>query len=264
VRAVRTRLAIAASLTLACCVSAHADTIQTSVGVTINALSGKHEVAGGNVDNVNFVPIPIFEIESRYRRTRLRLENIPSVPFSYGDNNAQSTRLGMLNVSLRQALGSIVIGVGETIYNQHTYYPREFNIDGSTQQYSRVVGLSYEIGQTIVLPHRQTLELRLGGDPVMHGVQYSAASNTLCPLSRKKLKPNCDTVSYVSGVSERAAQLDIGARLTRRVGRGDAIFGLRYLNYTARYVTGTYFYGDGGLADRNVGILPLIGYRLRL
>ena len=260
-----TRLAIAVFLTLACSVSAYADTIQTSVGVTIDALSGKHEVAGGNVDNVNFVPIPIFEIESRYRRTRLGLENIPSVPFSYGYNNAQSTRLGVLNVSLRQTLGSaFFIGVGETIYNQHTNYPRGFNIDGSTQQYSRVVGLSYEIGQTIVLPHRQTLELRFGGDPVMHGVQYSAASNTFCSLSRKNSKPNCDTISYVSGVSERAAQLDIGARLTRRVGRGDAIFGVRYLNYTARYVTGTYFYGDGQLADRNVGILPLIGYRLRL
>jgi len=106
VRTIGTRLAIAVFLTLTCSVPAHADTIQTSVGVTIDALSGKHEVAGGNVDNVNFVPIPIFEIESRYRRTHLRLENIPSVPFSYGDNNAQSTRLGVLNVSLRQALGS--------------------------------------------------------------------------------------------------------------------------------------------------------------
>lgn len=72
----------------------------------LGARFGKHEVVGGNVDNLNFVLIPIFEIESRYRRTRLRLENIPSVPFSYGDNNAQSTRLGVLNVSLRQALGS--------------------------------------------------------------------------------------------------------------------------------------------------------------
>jgi len=31
----------------------------------LGARSGKHEVVGGNVDNLNFVLIPIFEIESR-------------------------------------------------------------------------------------------------------------------------------------------------------------------------------------------------------
>lgn len=138
------------------------------------------------------------------------------------------------------------------------------NIEGSPQQYSRVVGLNYEVGQTIVLPHRQTLELRFGGDPVMHGVQYSAASITFCSFSRKNARTIFDKYSYVSGVNERAAELDFGARLRRPVGRGDAIFGVRYLNYTARYLTGTSFFGDGQLADRNVGILPLIGYRLRL
>jgi hypothetical protein len=37
------------------------------------------------------------------------------------------------------------------------------------------------------------------------------------------------------------------------------IFGLRYINYTARYEE-----YDGGLSDRNVGLLPVIGYRTRI
>ena len=59
-------------------------------------------------------------------------------------------------------------------------------------------------------------------------------------------------------------QVDLGLRLMRPLWRGDAILGIRYLNYSARYVTGNVYYGDTQLADRNVGILPLIGYRLRL
>ncbi len=109
----------------------------------------KHEVGGGEVDNVNFVPIPIFELESRYRRTQLRLENRPSVSFTYGNDNSQATRLGVLDTSIRQ-----------------------------------YVGQSWFVG-------------------------------------------------------------------------------LRYLNYSAHYVTGNRFYANGRLADRNVGLLPLIGYRLR-
>jgi len=46
------------------------------------------------------------------------------------------------------------------------------------------------------------------------------------------------------------------------------LVGLRYLNYSARYVATNRRnrvapYLDGRLADRNVGVLPLIGYRLR-
>jgi hypothetical protein len=180
------------------------------------------------------------------------------------------TRPGVLNGSLRQAIGStFFIGVGETIYNLHTYYRRRFTIDRTTDQFSQVIGLSYEIRQTIVLPHGQTLELRFGGEPVMQGVQYSVSSGTICPLLRVKSKSKCAPYSDVSAVRERAGQLDLGARMRRRIGRGDAIVGQRYLNDAAHYVAGlydirTYLCGDGQLADRNVGILPLIDYRLRL
>ncbi len=59
--------------------------------------------------------------------------------------------------------------------------------------------------------------------------------------------------------AETAAQVDLSARIAHRVGRhGELLYGLRYLNYGARYS------GSGDLADRNVGIAPVLGYRLRL
>lgn len=264
-RTVYSRLAIAAFLTLVCSVPALADTVRTSVGLTIDALSGKHEIAEGRVDNISFVPIPIIELESRYRRTQVRLENIPSVPFTHGDRNSQSTRLGVLNTSIRQFVGqNWFVGLGETLYNQHTFYPVDFNADGSSEQYSRVAGASVEIGRTFALPHASTLELRLGGNPSMHGVQYSRGRSTICvPIGNGVVVPSC-FVYRVSAVAERAVQVDLGLRLMRPLWRGDAILGIRYLNYSAHYVTGNVYYGDTQLADRNVGILPLIGYRLRL
>jgi hypothetical protein len=59
---------------------------------------------------------------------------------------------------------------------------------------------------------------------------------------------------------ERAQEIDTAVRYTYPVGRrGELIFGLRYINYTAVYAE-----RGGGLSDRNVGLLPVIGYRTRI
>jgi hypothetical protein len=55
-------------------------------------------------------------------------------------------------------------------------------------------------------------------------------------------------------------QVDTLLRVITPLRGGDLVYGLRYLNYASRYdVRGSAF--DGSLADRNVGLLPNIGYR---
>ena len=248
-----------------------ADPIHSSIGVTVDALSGKHEVGNGE-ERLRFVPIPIVEVESRYRATQLRFETIPSIPFSYGSGNSQSTRLGLFNGSARQFIGGAwFVGVGQTLYNQHTYYPSGFTTDGSQEQYSRVAGLRFEIGRDLRVAHSAVLELRGAASPVMHGVQYTRSIDGFgCPFHRRGTpRAPCYPIFGESAVNERAAQIDLGARLVRATGRGDVLLGVRYLNYSARYVATSRRdrlrnpYLDGSLADRNVGVLPLVGYRLR-
>ena len=247
-----------------------ADPIHSAVGVTIDALSGRHEVGNGE-ERLNFVPIPIVEVESRYRAMQLRFETIPSIPFSYGPGNLQSTRLGVFNGSIRQYFaGAWFVGIGETLYNQHTYYPDGFTTDDAQEQYSRVAGLRFEGGRDFHIARVVSLEVRGAANPVMHGIQYTRSiEGYLCPLTGPgDTRSSCSPVFRESAVNERAAQIDLGARLVRTVGRGDVLVGLRYLNYSARYVATNRRnrvapYLDGRLADRNVGVLPLIGYRLR-
>jgi len=54
---------------------------------------------------------------------------------------------------------------------------------------------------------------------------------------------------------ELADQLDLNVRWERPVGPHRSLFfGLRYINYTARYGL-----PGSGLSDRNVGFLPAVG-----
>ena len=51
---------------------AAADPIQTSFAITVNPLTGQHQVEGGQRDTVDFAPLPLGELTLRRRDDSLR------------------------------------------------------------------------------------------------------------------------------------------------------------------------------------------------
>ena len=68
----------------------------------------------------------------------------------------------------------------------------------------------------------------------------------------------CTQIVQTFSDPENAAQVDLAARFSHRLSKhGALLYGLRYLNYSARYDD-----FPGQLADRNVGFAPQLGYRI--
>ena len=243
--------------------AARADGIQTSATITLNALDGEHAINGGDVARINFVPLPLIELAARRHADELHVEGLPPVAFSYGRGSAaglETTRLSIGNASYRRSLGGgFFAGIGQTLYNQHTtyaivpgaYYTRYhpvnqiFPLTGAEEQFSRVTGMRLEAGRRWKTG-RTELEAVVAGNPAMHGVQYTYIPSG--PASPTFADP------------EHAAQVDVELRAYRAVGHGRAlVYGLRYLHYCS-----TYDQDPGQLADRNLGLAPVIGYGVKL
>jgi hypothetical protein len=240
--------------------AACAEPLETTVGLTINALSGQHQVGQGQVDRLSFAPLPLAELTFRSGTESVRIEGLPPLALGNFDQSfpgGSSTRLSILNATYRHALrGGWFAGIGETVYNQDTAFAQRSNlffqrgaffepIVGSLRQYSRVTGLRLEAGQTVHL-RRAGIEYFVAVDPSMHGIAY-----TRVPTFGGRI----DTF----GDGETAAQVDLIARVIQPVSKhGELLYGLRYLNFTARYDD-----VPGQLADRNVGFAPSLGYRVK-
>jgi hypothetical protein len=259
---------------------AHAEPLEATFSLTINAMSGQHQVNGGAVDRLSFAPLPLGEITLRRQAESVRIEGLPPVTFGYGGSGAgsQSTRLSIVNATYRHTFGhGVFAGVGQTLYNQSTtyaatqsgyYYTRGFTVDpiqGSEEQYSRVTGLRFEVGTTIDLKNDR-IELLAAANPKMHGIQYTRIPTpfTECsfPNGGNPFSGSAVCRQFVETFAdpEKAAQVDLSARVAHRLSKhGELLYGLRYLNYSAHYDD---FLGQ--LADRNVGFAPTLGYRFRL
>ncbi len=253
-----------AALFLCATLPALADPIVTTAGITLNFLDGSHQINGGTTAKLNFVPLPLGEITVRHRDDSIRLEGLPPVAFSYqggGLIGLQTTRLSIVNATYRRSFaGGWFVGIGQTLYNQHTTYAsvnnaiyqrftinQIFPIVGSEEQYSRVTGARYEVGREWHVGTSGTrIEASVAYNPAMHGVQYTFI-------------PTGTAFNPTFADPENASQLDIAVRASHPFGRGELVYGVRYLHYISRYVD-----DPGQLADRNVGIAPVLGYRVRL
>lgn len=263
---------IAAALFLWGAASACAEPVETSLSLTVNALNGKHEVNGGQSDTLGFAPLPLGELTLRRGAESLRIEGLPPVTFGYrttGDA-AMSTRLSIVNATLRHTVaGGWFAGIGQTVYNQFTnygsgsgnfVYQRGFQtlpIDGDEAQYSRVTGLRFELGHGADFG-REHAEFSAAVNPHMHGVQYTRIPSFDSFCTGTFANRHCTQIVDTFADPENAAQVDLAARFAHRTSKHGAIlYGLRYLNYSARYDD-----FPGQLADRNVGFAPLLGYRV--
>jgi hypothetical protein len=245
-----------------------ADPVTANAGITLDFLDGNHE-SGAGIARITFIPLPLVDADARYRHTALHVEGLPSVTFSYGSKSlegASATRLSILNTSIRQYLGgSFFIGVGQTVYNQRTSYDVASQTTRlrTVGQESRVTGLRFEAGLNEAISSSTHLRATLAVNPVMHGVQYSTVATVRrnCTVINDPAFAACPTSELTD--PERSSQFDISISLAKQLRRGELIYGVRYLDYVAHY-SEIGQPGDGLLADRNVGIMPLIGYRVKL
>jgi len=252
---------------------ASADPIDATVALTVNALSGQHQVNGGHSDALTFVPLPLAELVVRRNAESIRIEGLPPVTFGYSNtgDGALSTRLSIVNATYRHTFaGGWFAGVGQTVYNQFTtympvngnfYYSRGFTteaINGSEAQYSRVTGARFEIGRMTQLGSNR-IEWWAAANPRLRGIQYTRIPTfqLACPVN---VNLPCQKVVDTFSDPENASQVDLSARVAHRIAKnGEVLLGVRYLNYTAHYDD-----FPGQLADRNVGFAPTLGYRLKL
>jgi hypothetical protein len=266
---------IAAALFSSATAAACAEPLDVTLSVTVNALTGKHEIDGGHSDKLSFAPLPLGELTLRHGAESLRFEGLPPVTFGYNTagDGALSTRLSILNATYRHTFpGGWFVGAGQTVYNQFTTYvpvngsfvyqrgSTNLPIDGSEAQYSRVTGGRFEAGRTLTLG-RDRVDLSLAANPRMRGIQYTRIPSllTVCTFGAGS-QAVCSQQITTFADPENASQVDLSARVAHRVFKhGELLYGLRYLNYNAHYDD-----FPGKIADRNVGFAPVLGYRVKL
>jgi hypothetical protein len=248
-----------------------AEPLETSLSLTVNALDGRHEVNGGQTDRLTLAPLPLGELTLRRGPDSVRVEGLPPVTFGYSHvGDAMSTRLSIINATVRHTFpGGWFAGVGQTVYNQFTNYGSgsghylyergglAIPINGDEAQYSRVTGVRFELGHAFSAgPER--VELSAAANPHMHGVQYTRIPGYVQYCVIRNGVAACDQPTDTFSDPESAAQIDLAARFSHRLSKhGALLYGLRYLNYSARYDD-----FRGQLADRNVGFAPQLGYRV--
>ena len=228
-----------------------ADQATTDVGLTLNPiLGGFHESFNDRV-HVPPVPIPLIEARERYGPYELDLEGLPAIASVRSDDAIQgrtSTQLSIFEGVVRvwDPLRRFSAGIGQTLYNQSTHYSDSVEIPGTGEtQFSRVTGADLSSRLRRALPQRagrSGVYLRAGD-----------ARHAVHDLRRRAL-PAADR-SRASRTDRHQRAFQPSGRRARRRSSSD----LRYVNYTARYDE-----PGGGLSDRNVGLLPVIGYRARL
>jgi hypothetical protein len=237
----RSSLRIARVLATCALVCTLAATPYSYVGVQVLGLVGVHRDVAGSQYGVGAGPL--FQAHLGGTHFALHLEGLPVVSIpgvrpsaTYGQ---ATPALGIFNGDAEYALGNTGawIGLGETIYNQRTPLPAQ-----AQEVSSRLAGVRYVLHYRRVLGTRHFLEALVGTAPYLSGsdvyVYLDGAPNTIKP--------------------ERASEVDASLEWGYAYRRSQWLIGIRTLNFSAMYPA------TGEAADRNVGIGPMIEYRLTL
>lgn len=209
------------------------------VGIQGLALVGVHRDVAGSQYGIGAGPL--VQIHAGIRRFALHLEGIPVVSIpgtrpsaAYGQ---ATPALGILNGDAEYALdarGYAWLGFGETIYNQRTPLPAK-----SQTVSSRLAGARYVLRYRRPLGGTRFVEALFGTAPYLSGsdvyVFLDGAPNTIRP--------------------ERASEIDASLEYGFTHHHTQWLFGLRTLNFTARYPL------TGQAADRDVGFGPIVEWR---
>jgi hypothetical protein len=211
-------------------------------GLQVLALSGEHVDIAGTQRGLGAGPL--LQLHAGGSRLAVHLEGIPVV--SIPDVKASATygqatpAVGIFNGQLEYALdpgAHVWLGLGQTVYNQRTPLPAEQQVVSS-----RLAGVRYALRLWWPLRGTHFAEGLIGAAPVLTGsdVYVSSIGNPTV------VKP------------ERAASIDASLEYGVDVRGSEWLVGVRMLNFAAKFIN------TGDLADRNVGIGPLIEWRKKL
>jgi hypothetical protein len=230
---------------------------ETAIGIAITGTSGTHRETSGAAQ-APLIPAPIVAVSHRWKRWELLGEGLPPLgPIGVANNGLgmHSVALTYANLGARHwnANGTLAFGLGETLYNQHTnvhVYQDAFTSVDDTE-YSRVVGVRYEIVARSYRLNGDYVEAMAATDPAMHG-RYT--------YTRQYAFQNGHHFENTTpAVWESASQVEAGLRYVHRFGQYALSYGVRYLNYTAHF-SGT----ASGFADANSLVMPFVAVQVSL
>lgn len=241
-------------LGLALPAAARAGAAETDVGIALTGTHGTHRESSGTAQ-APIIPAPILAASHRWARWEVLAEGLPPVgPIGVANNG-----LGMRNIALTyanagarywNAAGTFAFGLGETLYNQHTGVAvlQSPSYQINDVQYSRVVGVRYEIVARVRRPGGGYWEAMFATDPAMHGRYTYTRTGTPRGGGRG--------IQFTAGPYwERASQVEGGVRFVQPFGAFALSYGVRYLNYTAAF-TGRF---SSPFADANSLLMPFVG-----
>ncbi len=258
----------------ACCflLPCRARADEPSIGITMNAASGVHVESNGTAQ-IPLLPVPIFSVQIPMKHFSIRAEMLPpfgSIAFHNGPLNLHSTKLGYAAGALFYALPGTGtrLGIGATLINQQTGYGQSstlpiyttfaggvpigaitFSEDETNR--SRVAGARFALVQRLMSSTNGSVDFTIAASPSMHATVYKDIVNT-DSLTMPSFT-HTDTFGLSAKAPESASLVDMQVEARRRFNRLKLTYGLRYINYAAR------FDRTGILADRNCLVMPFAG-----
>jgi hypothetical protein len=270
-----------------CTAALPARATQIDLGVTAALASGTHQEQSGR-STVPLIPVPLLTLRIPMQRFEIFAEGVPPIgPVPYRgvmQGISQSTLLSYMNASLRYRVAPhLSVGVGETIYNQSTTYSRRIVTHGfmySCQPFSgctstpvtftnettqvdssHVPGMRFEVLGNWPAGKNSWLSAGFAVTPSMHAVVRTSewSQGWISPAPPLPLPvPGRGPYRLGFNAPETGSQVDGSIAAGRRFGPYSIVYGLRYINYLAR------FNRDGSLADRNTLLLPFVGFERTL
>lgn len=226
-----------------------------ALGMNLNVVLGRQQQSSQRTTSLPTVPVPMLWAAVPIKRFTIFAEGVPPIgPVSYADGRGttQATKISYMAFEGRWKVDAsrFALGVGSTVVNQATYYGFR---DPVTEQASRVAGFRVSAVARLEQTLRADTDFSMAFSPSMHGVQRSYlryATRVLCTPTA----PHIWTCSFVTDVndSELASLADIQVARRLHFGRYALRYGLRYINYSARYP-------NGMAADRERLIMPFVG-----
>jgi hypothetical protein len=162
------------------CRTASADPVDTSIGLTVDALSASHALQG-SVEHFD-IPFPLILADARYKQIEVQAQTLPVLPISLG-GGSQLTQLGILLAEGRYYISPhVMVGAGTTLLNQVSKfsptvfpYPGFATFSDTTTERSKVAGMRFTAGY---IDRRTGLSLVAAVAPKMHGLVHDECYET--------------------------------------------------------------------------------------
>jgi len=227
---------------IAICMYAAPSRADTQFGIQGILLSGTHYQPKGNV--YGSAAGAFLQLDERWRSFQLHFEGFPSVGTAVVNTNfgPATASLGLFAASARirlDRLGRFWAGAGTEVLAQTTPQAGIYKVDSS-----RLAGTRFDMLNDFPMAPNTFIETQIALMPHLSGTVYETTS---APAS---------AVYSITG-AETASMVDLSAAYGIRRTHVDYLFGVRAINFAAKFA-------DGREADRNVGVGWSAAVRFRL